>query len=45
MPFPVEGEEPPPAAPRRPDVRAPAPPAASDEFLDRATGRDGDDVP
>jgi penicillin-binding protein 1A len=51
VPFPVEGEELPPAAPRRPDARSPVPPgpgrpapqAASDEFLDRATGRDGDD--
>ncbi len=46
-PFPVEGEELPPEPPRRPDVRtpaparpSPAPQAASDEFLDRATGRD-----
>jgi penicillin-binding protein 1A len=46
-PFPVEGEELPPQPPRRPDARAPAPvpgrpapQAASDEFLDRATGRD-----
>jgi penicillin-binding protein 1A len=48
LPFPVEGEdEPPPGEPaRRPDPRAPAPvpgrpaqPAASDDFLDRATGR------
>jgi penicillin-binding protein 1A len=51
VPFPVEGEELPPAGPRRPDARSPVPPgpgrpapqAASDEFLDRATGRDGDD--
>jgi penicillin-binding protein 1A len=46
-PFPLEGEELPPEPPRRPDARAPAPvpgrpapQAASDEFLDRATGRD-----
>ena len=48
-PFPVEGEQtPPPADPaRRPDPRAPAPvparpapQAASDDFLDRATGRE-----
>lgn len=47
-PFPVEGELPP-EAPRRPETRVPepapgrpAPPAASDEFLDRATGRNQD---
>jgi penicillin-binding protein 1A len=49
VPFPAEGEGPPqPADPaRRPDPRAPAPvpgrpaqPAASDDFLDRATGRE-----
>jgi penicillin-binding protein 1A len=48
-PFPAEGEnQPQPADPaRRPDPRVPAPvparpaqPAASDEFLDRATGRE-----
>jgi penicillin-binding protein 1A len=48
-PFPPDGEDPPaPADPaRRPDQRAPAPvpgrpaqPAASDDFLDRATGRE-----
>lgn len=46
-PFPVEGEQPlPPDPARRPDPRAPtpptmrnAPPAASDDFLDEATGR------
>jgi len=43
-PFPVEGEEPAPADPRAPAplpgaTRA-APPAASDDFLERATGRD-----
>jgi penicillin-binding protein 1A len=45
--FPAEGEQPPAEPPRRPDPRAPAPgrtgappPAASDEFLDEATGRD-----
>ena len=49
-PFPPEGEELPPEPPRRPDARAPAPvpgrpapQAASDEFLDRATGRDETD--
>lgn len=51
LPFPVEGEELPPAVPRRPDSRGPAPApvpgraapqAASDEFLDRATGIDED---
>jgi penicillin-binding protein 1A len=51
LPFPVEGETPPPADPdRRGDPRQPppppppgrpAPPAASDDFLDRATGRGG----
>ena len=47
MPFPLEDEELPLDPARRPDSRAPqavpgrpAPPAASDEFLDRATGRD-----
>jgi len=51
VPFPVEGENPPaPADPaRRPDPRAPVPvpgraapqpQAASDDFLDRATGRE-----
>jgi penicillin-binding protein 1A len=53
VPFPVEGEELPPTTPRRPDARPPVPPgpvrpapqAASDEFLDRATGRDGDEAP
>jgi penicillin-binding protein 1A len=51
LPFPIEGETPTPGDPaRRPDPRAPAPPpapgrttpqpqAASDDFLDRATGR------
>jgi penicillin-binding protein 1A len=48
LPFPIEGEDqPPPGDPaRRPDPRAPAPgpgrpapQAASDEFLERATGR------
>lgn len=49
FPFPIEGEELPPAEPRRQDPRVPpqqapvrpgaAPPAASDDFLDRATGR------
>ena len=48
VPFPVEGEDQPqPGEPaRRPDPRAPAPvpgrpaqPAASEDFLDRATGR------
>jgi penicillin-binding protein 1A len=45
--FPDENEELPPEPARRPDQRAPAPapirpppPAASDDFLDRATGRD-----
>ena len=49
-PFPPEGEELPPEPSRRPEARAPAPPpnrpapqAASDEFLDRATGRDEGD--
>lgn len=49
LPFPIEGEELPPE-PRRQDPRiqppplpgrAPAPPAAGDDFLDRATGRQG----
>jgi penicillin-binding protein 1A len=49
VPFPEEGEQQPlPGDPaRRPDPRAPAPvpgrpapPAASDDFLDRATGRE-----
>ena len=50
LPFPIEGETPPPDPARRPDPRAPAPApvpgraapepqAASDDFLDRATGR------
>jgi penicillin-binding protein 1A len=46
LPFPVEGEEQPGDPGRRPDPRVPAPapgrpapPAASDDFLDRATGR------
>jgi hypothetical protein len=47
--FPPEGEQQPVDPARRPDPRAPAappsrsaapPPAASDDFLDRATGRD-----
>src|SRR5687768_13511158 len=47
MPFPPDGEVPPGEQERRPDPRAPAPvqgrpaqPAASDDFLDRATGRE-----
>src|SRR6187551_525255 len=48
--FPPEGEQPAPEPARRPDPRAPAPapartaapPAASDDFLDRATGREED---
>jgi penicillin-binding protein 1A len=50
LPFPVEGEQPMPAEPaRRPEPRVTpppgprsAPPAASDEFLDQATGRSDD---
>jgi penicillin-binding protein 1A len=47
--FPAEGEQPPPDPTRRPDQRPavpapvqgrPAPPAASDDVLDRATGRE-----
>jgi penicillin-binding protein 1A len=50
VPFPPEGEQIPGEPARRPDPRQPAPtpprttappPAASDDFLDRATGRDG----
>jgi len=44
VPFPIEGESPPPPVDpaRRPDPRAPpAPQAASDDFLDRATGAGG----
>ncbi len=47
LPFPPEGEQAPGDPERRPDPRAPAPvqgrpaqPAASDDFLDRATGRE-----
>ncbi len=48
VPFPVEGEDQRPGDPaRRPDPRAPgpvpgrpAPQAASDDFLDQATGRE-----
>ena len=41
MPFPPEDQELPPQPARRQDPRAPAPPpAASDDFLDRATGRE-----
>jgi penicillin-binding protein 1A len=53
--FPVEGEEPYPSEPaRRPDPRAPGPvrgrnvappPAARDDFLDEAPGRDAPDAP
>jgi penicillin-binding protein 1A len=46
-PFPPEDETPPSEPVRKPDPRTPppvpgrpAPPAANDDFLDRATGRD-----
>ena len=51
VPSPAEGEQPPPDPTRRPDQRPaapvpgrPAPPAASDDFLDRATGREEDEA-
>jgi penicillin-binding protein 1A len=47
VPFPPDGEQQPPDPARRPDQRPPVPvpgrpaqPAASDDFLDRATGRE-----
>ncbi|HEY6815155.1 MAG TPA: penicillin-binding transpeptidase domain-containing protein, partial [Croceibacterium sp.] len=52
LPFPVEGEQQPGEPVRRPDPRAPAPQpgrpapqAASDDFLDQATGRDEPPAP